>query len=76
MSRYIEVNPETGKNEIWLDDPKKCKHMYNKMCCEGKSKYVTECPNTEQCRFCRHFAKENLKVGQMIRSTLLGNERI
>ena len=64
MSRFIEVNPNTGKNEIWLDDPTRCKHLYNEICCEGMSRYVTEFPTREQCKYCRYYEKETLKVGQ------------
>lgn len=76
MSRFIETNPETGKNEIWLDNPHKCKHMYNEICCEGKSRYVADYPSEGDCQYCRYYQRETLKVGQRIRSTLTGSERV
>jgi len=74
MSRFIELNPKTGKNEIWLDSRKRCKHLYNEICCENRSRYVTENPTEDQCRFCRYFEKETLKVGQQIVSCLIKEE--
>ena len=70
MSRYIEVNSQTGKNEIWLDDPKRCRFLYNGICCNGKSRYVTEIATSENCKFCRHFKKETLKVGQINQTSI------
>lgn len=76
MSRFIEINPETGKNEIWLDDPKRCKHLYNGVCCENLSRFVADYPTTEQCQYCRYYQKETLKVGERIRSTLTDRKKV
>lgn len=46
---------EQGKIIKKLDDPKKCKYMYDEVCCNDSSKHIADYPGKDDCKRCMFF---------------------
>lgn len=58
MSRWIEeLSNGTYKEKIV--DLQECKHMYNEVCCNDKSEWLADYPDSQNdCKKCKLFESE------------------
>ena len=62
MSRHLEkIN---GENVESIDDMKKCRWLYDEVCCNGMSDCVADFPSAEYCSKCVLFTKEVKRRGK------------
>mgnify|MGYP007102090699 CR=1 FL=1 len=60
MSRWIEDKPDGGFI-VRLDSEDQCKWMYNEVCCNDRSPFVADWPDSGYCERCPLYEQEDME---------------
>lgn len=61
MSRKIIQDEKTGIHGTIIDDPSKCRYLYDEVCVNDSCDCCCDFPDKEYCEKCIHFTKETIE---------------